>query len=94
MEVNKDVIKGYSVCWYRGMITMRSHLEGENVDFYEQMQKTKTGAVWLHLPVVRDEKLFQIWIMDTKGLFGLVMAVSDFISFFLFFHPIFRASSR
>ncbi|KAI1265215.1 hypothetical protein F5Y18DRAFT_417326 [Xylariaceae sp. FL1019] len=58
-----DGVTGYSVCWHLNTITVKSHIEGEELYDYQNVESAskRPGALWLYMPIEPQEEVVEVW---------------------------------
>lgn len=68
---NGPATVAYSVCYANRPYTIRAHTLGErDLSFYAtETRPERYAAVWLHMPVGRDERITEMWVRIWTGDF-------------------------
>jgi hypothetical protein len=70
LVLNEPQTTAYSLCCDHRPYTIRAHLPGEHDPyFYDAGSVAARNAVWLYMPIDKDEKITQIWIRWWLGQF-------------------------
>lgn len=61
IECNSPEITGYSACWYHRIIALYAHCKGGATPFYEEIDACYQNAIWIYLPLDKNEWISDIW---------------------------------
>ncbi|QPC65942.1 hypothetical protein HYE67_008173 [Fusarium culmorum] len=62
LDCSKPGITGYSACMVDGdLVDLHCHIEGEDLEFYQDGGGDRLHAVWLYFPVEQGERIFEVW---------------------------------
>ncbi|KAI1207656.1 uncharacterized protein F4807DRAFT_434053 [Annulohypoxylon truncatum] len=59
-ECNNKAITGLSGCWASHMLYFHAHVKDDN-SFYRRMDLRKSDAIWIYVPLDRDESIATVW---------------------------------